>query len=171
MKWLITSLVLALPVFAEGQTTNLVLERAVYSFLIPRYDWRAMGTVDANTNTFTVVVATQNHAPAAEIEARFGKPASILTNQAGLAWPRGEKEARTYRGDVWYYGRVGVLIEGTSAVAVVRQSRITGVREPELWQWRSEALSIGLSDEEKQRLNETKIPEPSAPANGASPRR
>ena len=121
------------------------LERKVYSHLITNESVPA--TIPESREFFIITVAVQTSATAEELKAKFGDPHKIEANvkydtvqRAGVLLV-----PETHQGDLWFYGRVGVLVQNDKAVAVVRCAPKQGADTESLRRSMVEAMTIGAS--------------------------
>lgn len=137
------AIVLACVTTAFAQNIDQELERQVYSFLIT--DEHVPGTMPNSTNYFIVTCAVQTDVTARQLKAKFGEPAVIEPNVKYDTLRKGNMAPEFHQGDLWFYGRVGVLIENNKAVIVVRRARREGTGTESLRRSMIEAMNIGLA--------------------------
>ncbi len=118
------------------------LECDVFSFLVQ--DEHAPGLMPDDKEYFIITVAAQVTATADDLKAKFGSPAKIEPGVKYDSMARGQAVPESHQGDLWLYGRVGVLIENGKATVVVRRARVEGTGEDARKRSMLEAMNIGL---------------------------
>jgi len=133
----------AMSAFAQNRVspeTNPALEQKVYALLITSDN--APAIMPQSKTHFVITRAVQTKTSAKELKEKFGEPKQTEKNVKYDTMQEGMIQS-SHQGDLWFYGRVGVLIENGKAVAVVRRALIQGDNKESLSRAMLEAMSIG----------------------------
>jgi len=135
---------------SQPQTSNLEIERKVFSFFIMTENVAANwggGPEDAKKYFVVTLAVQKNGVTSEQLKKKFGNPTLIEPN-VKYSTP-GSMAPEFHNGDLWFYGRVGILIEDDNAVAVIRRVPVKGQGTESMRRAMEECVHIGSSSKSK----------------------
>ena len=91
---------------------------------------------------FVITRAVQIKTSAKELKEKFGEP-KLTEQNIEFSICKENMTQSSHQGDLWFYGRLGVLIENEQAVVIARRAFIQGDGKESLSRAMLEAMSIG----------------------------